>query len=139
MVLIAQLALMLLVSTAQAAEPTTLTLACQGTAQWSDDAKPVPTSMGIIIDFAALTLEGFGSDVTFPIRITDITETALTFSGNNLNKKGAASFSINGTIDRVTGAVEAILAGSVPKKPPWFSNSTCRSRASNRAFFALVF
>jgi hypothetical protein len=59
-------------SSAQAAEPTgTLALACHGmTKEIAPQlgAKPEPISMGIIVDFAARTLEGFGSDATFRIQ-----------------------------------------------------------------------
>jgi hypothetical protein len=97
---------------AQATEPTgTLTLACNGTAQ-TGDFKPEPTSVGIIINFAAQTIEGFHSDVNFQIVITDITETAITFAGSNLDPKRTITEDIHGTIDRVTGTVEAIYAGS---------------------------
>jgi hypothetical protein len=42
-------------------------------------ANPEPTSMGIILDFAARTVEGFGSDARFRIVIENITETSIGF------------------------------------------------------------
>jgi hypothetical protein len=98
-------------ATAQAAEPTgTLTLACEGTTtqDTEPDAKQ-PISMSLYIDFNARTVGGFGSDATFPIGITDITETIITFNGGSKAGGKVYSFQIGGTIDRVTGAVEAVL------------------------------
>jgi len=97
-------------STAQAAEPTgRLALACQGTTTTTDlktrvDEKPEPISMGIIVDFPARRVEF--PDAHFPIEIIqDITKTTVSFYGNNL----VYASTIDGTIDRVTGAVEATL------------------------------
>jgi hypothetical protein len=99
-------------STAQAAEPTgTLTLACQGETKEMEPqlgAKPEPISMGIILDFAARTVEGFGSDATFRIVIGNITETLIDFIGDNsADLTRLYEYRIFGTIDRVTGVVEA--------------------------------
>ena len=136
--MIAQIALGVMIGLAQATEPTgTLTLACQGTKQWSDDAKPEATSTGIILNFAAGTLEGFGSDVTFPMRITDVTETTISFTGDNWNDpKRTASFSMFGTIDRVTGAVEATLAGTMvgPAKKTWSAQYVLKCKPTQRMF-----
>jgi hypothetical protein len=47
------------ISTAQAAETGTLTLACEGTvADEQADAKPKPISMGMIVNFTARTVAG---------------------------------------------------------------------------------
>jgi hypothetical protein len=123
---------------ALAAEPTgTLTLACQGTTQWSDEAKPEPTSTGLIIDFTARTLEGFGRDVTFPIRITDVTETTIQFTGNNWSDPNkTASFNIFGTIDRVIGAVEATLTGTmmVGQRTSWSASYLLKCKPTQRMF-----
>src|SRR5262245_32342713 len=55
------LAVMLVgLSTAHAAD-TVLTLACQGTTTaGTEDAKPEPISMGIIVNFTNRTVQGFG-------------------------------------------------------------------------------
>lgn len=57
--------------TARAAEPATLTLACTGTAtSETEDAKPEPVSMGIIVNFTAGTVNGFtypGADLRLTI------------------------------------------------------------------------
>jgi hypothetical protein len=95
-------------SIAQAAEPTgTLTLACQGVVSSSlaPDSKPEPISIGIVVDFAAGTAE-FGHEFNFPVRIVDTNKTTISFFGQLLN--GPVVFSrTDGTIDRVTGAVDA--------------------------------
>ena len=135
--MIARIALGVIITLAQAAEPTgTLTLACKGTTQWSDDAKPEPTSTGVIIDFTARTLEGFGRDVSFPIRITDVTETTIGFMGNNWNQPNRmVSFSISGTIDRVTGAVEATFAGAMASgKSTWSAHYVLQCKPTQRMF-----
>jgi hypothetical protein len=57
--------------TAQAAEPVTLTLACEGTVtdiSQPVDGKPEPTSMGIIVNFTARTVAG----LDFPLKITKL-------------------------------------------------------------------
>ena len=91
----------------QAAEPTgTLTLACQGTAIADaasfPDARPEPISMGIIVDFAARTVEGFS---LIRAKIIEVTETSVSFRGSD-DTHG----SVIGGIDRVTGAVEAFTS-----------------------------
>jgi hypothetical protein len=79
------LAMMLVgLRTAQAAD-TTLTLACQGTATGgTEDAKPEPVPMGIIVNFTKKTVHGFGDPIFGEqlIQITGITETAVNFSGS---------------------------------------------------------
>jgi hypothetical protein len=89
--------------TAQAAD-TTLTLACQGTTNLNN-AKLEPISMGIIVDFTNRTVQGFGfpDSHDFPVKITGMNEVTITFHGSNQ----AGNMSITGSIDRVTGDVEA--------------------------------
>ena len=114
--MIAEIALGVIIGLAQATEPTgTLTLACSGTTAGIKQAdKPEPISMGIIIDFAARTLDGF-PDAHFPIWIDDITETAISFSGSKSNRLGtlATFYHLDGRIDRITGAVYAELFSMV--------------------------
>ena len=98
-------------STAQAAEPTgTLTLACNGTMtdMTKTDVKPEPISMGIVFDFSARTVAGFASslaDLSPRVEIKAVDEAGVVFAGS-LVKNG--SWTINGTVDRVTGALEAL-------------------------------
>ena len=101
---------MVATSSAQAAD-TTLTLACQGTTtdkmKDAKDAKPAPISMGIIVDFTKNTVQGFGipgvSD--YPVKIRGINDARIVFDGSHDN--GTSVASITGSIDRVTGDVEA--------------------------------
>jgi hypothetical protein len=93
--------------TAQAAD-TTLTLACEGTTtDKMKDAKPAPISMGIIVNFTKNTVQGFGipgvSD--HPVKIRGMNDARIVFDGSHDN--GTSVASITGSIDRVTGDVEA--------------------------------
>jgi hypothetical protein len=96
--------------TAQAAD-TTLTLACEGTTtdkmKEPKDAKPAPLSMGIIVNFTKNTVQGFGipgvSD--YPVKIRGMNDARIVFDGSHDN--GTLVASITGSIDRVTGDVEA--------------------------------
>jgi len=107
-----------LLMTAQAAD-TTLTLACQGTTtdkmKDAKDAKPAPISMGIIVDFTKNTVQGFGipgvSD--YPVKIRGMNDARIVFDGSHDN--GTSVASITGSIDRVTGDVEATDMLSNPK------------------------
>jgi hypothetical protein len=112
------------ISTAQSAEPAR-TLACKGTKEIATGAKPEPISMGITIDFTTRRIEGFGSDDTFQIVITDVTEMNINFMGSNEDdpRKIISNF-IMGTIDRVTGFVEAMVTARQvgSKKEVWNIN-----------------
>jgi hypothetical protein len=94
------------ISTAQAADPTgTLTLACEGTTKLGEKTDPI--SMGIIVDFADRTVHGFGypgfsGRFDFPVKITGMNEVTVAFHGSNQTGEN-----IDGSIDRVTGDVEA--------------------------------
>jgi hypothetical protein len=94
-------------TTAQAADQT-LTLACQGTTELiATTKKAEPISMGIIVDFTNHTVHGFGypgssGQFDFPVKITGMNEVTVAFHGSN--QTGA---SIAGSLDRVTGDVEA--------------------------------
>ena len=70
--------------------------------------EPEPISMGIIVDFAARTVE-FGHDAMpkFPMQVSDITETTIGLGGTK--RMAIYSYSIIGTIERVTGTLEAIF------------------------------
>jgi len=91
---------------AQAAD-TTLTLACRGTTTDTIVDKPEPVSMGIIVNFTKRTVQGFGDPELgeYPVKITAWNDVTVSFSGGE-DRKGAQT-SILGSIDRVTGAVEA--------------------------------
>jgi hypothetical protein len=87
--------------TAQAVD-TTATLACQGTTLTTTKDEPEPISMGIIINFTKGTVHGF-ADPIFPVNVTGVTEVNVVFFGAN----SASDWHIRGTLDRVTGDVEA--------------------------------
>jgi len=94
--------------TAQAAEPETLTLACKGTTTLDlgyEGAKPEPISMGIVINFSAGTVQGFGNPgaLDYPVKITGANEVTIAFYGSH----DVMGSSIRGGIDRVTGDVDA--------------------------------
>ena len=100
----------LLIATVQAAEPMeTLTLACRGEKIWwgAPNTDPVKeqVSMGIIVNFTAWTVNGLGGDWRGAIPIHTITETAITFFAERQDDPVEAS--IIGTIDRITGDVDA--------------------------------
>src|SRR6516162_360672 len=138
-----QLMLLLLVglSIAQAAEPTgTLMLACVGTTTTKNiemqvDEKPEPISMGIIVDFAARTVDGFG--VLVPI--TDLGDVTVVFYSNDPGDADAhMNTTIFGTVDRITGEVRAakIWVGLANNKSPidiW-TNFSLKCKPTQRMF-----
>src|SRR5262245_2969081 len=94
-------------STAQGADPT-LTLACQGTATAGiEDAKPEPVSMGVIVNFTKNTVQGFGDPgfIDYPVKITGINDVIVSFRCTQ--ELGPTFSSITGSIDRVTGDLNA--------------------------------
>ena len=105
----------LLIGTAQAAEPKEpLMLACRGERIWwgAPNTDPVKeqVSMGIIVNFTAWTVNGLGRDWRDAIPIHTITETAITFFAERQDDPVEAS--IIGTIDRITGDVDAGITAS---------------------------
>jgi hypothetical protein len=96
---------------AQAVETGTLTLACKGTTVTGEFA-PEQLSMGLIFNFTAGTVQGFSTpDPGFkevPVNITGIGEVTVTFGGSRRFGLGdALAHNLSGTIDRVTGDVDA--------------------------------
>ena len=71
------------------------------------DEKPQPISMGLMVNFTSGTVQGFGTPglLDYPVRITAANDVTIAFSGSQaiMNSR----FSITGSIDRVTGDVEA--------------------------------
>jgi hypothetical protein len=96
-----------------AQQPTSITLSCNGTgkltATAATDFKPDPiTNLGIIVNFASRSVTF--SDYVTPL--TGVNATIVSFSGRqtvaaaaNLGLK-ASQFTIDGSIDRVTGHTE---------------------------------
>ena len=92
----------------QAAEPASLVLACQGHTHYlGADPQSLPVSLGIIVNLADRTVQGFRYPEDFPIKITDINETTIVFHGSSRHAPGATYRQINGGIDRMTGDAEA--------------------------------
>ena len=87
-----------------------LALACKGTVddKINLDAKPKPISIGIIVNLTARTVTGF-TGANFPVAITSIDDGRILFRG--LNSTPASFAAVYGSIDRVTGAVEATTDG----------------------------
>lgn len=93
----------------QAVEPAKLQLVCQGRTYYLEaDSQSLPVSLGIIVNLADRTVQGFRYPEDFPIKITDINETTIVFHGSSRYAPGATYRQINGGIDRVTGDGEAI-------------------------------
>ena len=123
-------------SSAHAAD-TTLTLACQGTTLGgTEDAKPEPTSMGIIANFTKRTVQGFGHPglIDYPVQITAWNEVTVAFGGSQVF--GNQKLSITGTIDRVTGDVEAteLSTDTETKKTVSSLQYTLKCRPTQRMF-----
>jgi hypothetical protein len=87
-------------STAQAAEPETLTMACKGTETDKGGAgsSSEQINIGIIVDFQKKAVLGLSGD-SEPVPITSISETTISFAAN------ATGWVMTGTLDRVTGAL----------------------------------
>jgi hypothetical protein len=84
----------------------TLTLACKGTSSDTPDSKRYPLSMGIVLDLTARTVSGFFASGDFPVKITEVTDTTITFDGVDGDPSVTRS-RVSGNIDRVTGDLEA--------------------------------
>jgi len=136
--------------TAQAAEPTgTLTLACEGTStetsphvlgsQRGADAERISISIGIIVDFAARTVTGFPLPPVLdrPAVIRDVTETTISFTSSFTNTTPSGlilTYSFDGTIDRVTGAVEAGFMSTTRDGPTWTRSYSLKCKPTQRMF-----
>jgi hypothetical protein len=92
-------------SAAQAAEPNTLTLTCEGTVDpWG--VPPSPISVSIVLDFAAGTMTNFFTDVPWvTVRMGAVDDVHITFGGRG--SRDDLLPNISGSIDRVTGGLEA--------------------------------
>jgi hypothetical protein len=101
---------MLMDARAENTATATLALACEGTVvdKIKLDANPEPISMGIIVNFTARTVTGFRG-ANFPVAITNVDEVRLSFRG--LNSSPGFFAAVYGSMDRVTGAVEATTDG----------------------------
>jgi hypothetical protein len=106
---IAMILVAALSTTAQAGETGTLTLACKGTTVAPyNGGQPEPVSMGLIVNFTAGTVQGFGTPDLLdpPVKITGINDVTVAFGGS-ARIGGSSDWSLSGSVDRVTGEVEA--------------------------------
>jgi hypothetical protein len=101
--------LVLVVVGAARAQPATLTLACKGTSSDTPDSKRYPLSMGISIDLTARTVSGFFASGDFLVKITEVTDTLITFDGVGSDPNNTRD-RVSGNIDRVTGDLEATIS-----------------------------
>jgi hypothetical protein len=98
----------LVAMTAQAQQPSTLTLACKGTTteyllQGATVEQPI--SMGIIVNLADRTVQGFGYPFDIePLKIGYANDVEVRFGGE---QETSVRSVINGSINRVTRDVEA--------------------------------
>lgn len=91
-------------ATAEAQQPTTLTLACNGTMSSSGEKKS-SISMGVIVDFNTRTVQGLG--VGYPVKIINADDALIDFYADDGEKPPNALSMTSGTIDRVTGELGA--------------------------------
>jgi hypothetical protein len=97
------------------AQQATLALACEGTRSSGFDKKEDnvsclfcgtdPISMGVVIDFNTRTVQGFGRGYSVEIRSAD--DALIDFAGDDGGRPPLAREVISGTIDRVSGKLEA--------------------------------
>jgi hypothetical protein len=130
------LAVMLVgIPTAQSADEI-LTLACKGTkTSGLTDNKPEPVSMGIIVNFTKRTVHGFGSPgvMGVPVEIIAWNDVTVEFLGSEGRKLEIAL--IKGTIDRVTGDVEATsMMTNTKGDTVMFVNYSLKCRPAQRMF-----
>jgi len=117
----------MLVSTASAAEPETLTLACQGTTT-EEKAKPKPISLGIIINFTAGTVEGFNT----PAKIAHFDQVTISFDATR--EQRGNQFFVAGSIDRVTGDANALSISELVGGRTIFKEYALKCRPAQRMF-----
>jgi hypothetical protein len=100
---------------AQAAETTVITLTCDGkkTDAKASDAKPEPVEkLGLVVNLGERTVSGFAG---ITARIAKVDAAHISFGSTvkrsllNFRSESAASVTIIGDIDRVTGAVSATI------------------------------
>ena len=94
-------------------EAEVLTLSCAGTMKAEEEqAKPhAITKMGLTVNFDAGVVTGF-TGIT--ARINEVNANSVFFKGTTINPPGT-EWSVNGTIDRITGWLGATVTWSGPK------------------------
>jgi hypothetical protein len=119
-------------STAQGAD-TVLTLACQRTMTDAvmEGGKPQPLSMGLILNFTNRTVQGFGTPglIDYPIKITAWNEVTVTFQGSHT--LSPTRLNTWGTIDRVTGDLQATSTQTMADYRPDHLRSEMQARTTD--------
>jgi expansin (peptidoglycan-binding protein) len=130
-------------STAQAAEPETLRLSCEGMVTVTDkvtvtdntkmeaDAKPEPVVVNVIVDFTDRTVQGLfylQSSLDYQVKITAMNKATVTFGGISDSKV------ISGKIDRVTGDMSATSVSTEGKDLILLKNYSLKCRPTQRMF-----
>ena len=96
--------------------------------------------MGIIVNFTNSTVLGFGNpdpNEDFPIKITGVNGVTISFQGKRPdNPKAATDRRIEGTIDRVTGDVNATdtLTNLKTSKIAYSTRYALKCRPTQRMF-----
>jgi len=105
--------------TVQAAD-TTLTLACEGTANMTsstgESGDTGPVSMGLVVDLRARTVAGFREQFTnrqMPLKITEVKQEILVLGGQLASPDGWI-LDLSGFMDRMTGDM-TVTATQPPK------------------------
>jgi hypothetical protein len=90
-----------------------LTLSCDGTmkAEEGQEKPQAITKMGLIVNFDAGVVTGF-TGIT--ARIYEVNANSVSFKGTTINPSGA-EWSVHGTIDRITGSLDAAVTWFNPK------------------------
>jgi len=119
--------------TAQAAEPETLALACQGTetTEYTPGQKYVrQLSTGIIVDFTRRSVRGLLTpDDNRPVTVTMFNDVHIHFEGSDHDTKWV----IFGAIDRITGEVRAHI-GEIGPTAIMQIDFSLKCRATQRMF-----
>ena len=106
-IIVALLQLLPVMATGEVQSTLPLTLGCSGTAL-NGHANTKITDLSIVIDFDHHTVSGFFLDLNgfhTPIPVTTIDANSIDFHG--INKSDLITSSITGSIDRITGTVQA--------------------------------
>jgi hypothetical protein len=120
-------------STAEAAD-TVLTLACKGTVTetvMGEEKQPEPISVGLIFNFTKRSVQGFG----YGVEIKSWDEVSVSFGHF---KKDPVTKNVDqsmGTIDRITGDLEASFLLEISKEAPLdVTKYTLKCRPGQRMF-----
>lgn len=127
----------------QAAEPTLITLSCDGTLTYTHitDSKPYPggseqvQKLGVVVNPDERTV----SFVGYVSRISDADAANINFGGKQIGRVDeGVKISIMGEIDRVTGRMDAMTTTEIPTTLPGYnalqSHYELSCKAANRVF-----